>query len=79
MCPERTVRLRQEWHEKSKAQSLESKFPLRKPSRFGNGNYMTVNIYDDDYRASDAAGIIDIPATVGNLRKAESLLNAICE
>lgn len=71
--------LRAKWHEQIKEKSNEYKLSLKKPSRFGNGQYMTVCIYDGDYRVTNEDKVIDIASTVRILKKAESLLESLYE
>ncbi len=49
---------------------------LRKPKRFGNGKYMTVCVYDGNYRVN-SNGIINIKKTVERLKQAEYLLDFV--
>lgn len=77
--PSRRRELRTKWHERIKEKAKENGIPVKKPSRFGSGQHMTVCIYDGDYRITNNNNVIDISSTVKLLRKAESLLKSVCE
>jgi hypothetical protein len=68
-------KLRSKWHKIIKDQSQVHTLDLVKPSRFGNGEYMTVCILNGEYRET-MNDKIDIGKTVIKLRKAEALLNS---
>jgi hypothetical protein len=68
--------LRKTWYQNINNKAKESDLTLKKPTRFGNGKYMTVCIHDGEYRYTDSNGIINIEKTITLLRKAESLLKA---
>lgn len=70
--------LRFKWHEIIKAKAQDFKLKLVKPSRFGNGEYMTVCVFEGEYR-KNISGTIDMRATIELLRKAESLLKSVHE
>jgi hypothetical protein len=71
--------LRTKWYEQIKEKAKENELSLKKPGRFGNGQYMTVCIYDGDYRVTNDDNVIDITGTVTLLKKAESLLESVYE
>jgi GNAT superfamily N-acetyltransferase len=71
--------LRTKWHERIKEKARKNGIPVKKPSRFGNGQYMTVCIYEGDYRKTNGDNVIDITSTVKLLKKAESLLESVYE
>lgn len=73
--------LRSKWHKTIKAKGSKPEYGLNliKPSRFGNGKYMTVCIYDSEYREYDSNQIINVDKTVQKLRKAEELLEEVQE
>ena len=71
--------LREKWHNIITAKGPEYGLKLTKPARFGNGEYMTVCIYDGEYRQCDNNQIIDVNKTIQRLRKAESLFEAVSE
>ena len=75
---EERTKLRSKWHEAIKAQAKRYGLDLVKPSRFGNGEYMTVCVFNGEYREIKN-GVIDIDKTVDLLRKAESLLKSVYE
>ena len=69
---------REKWHKIIQSKGQELDLPLKKPDRFGNGKYMTVNVFDGEYReCSD--GLIDIGKTVSILKQAGKLLEAVSE
>ena len=70
--------LRKNWHKIIKKQAQNDGLDLVKPSRFGNGEYMTVCVFNGEYRETDN-GMIDIEQTVARLRKAEKLLKSLPE
>jgi len=70
--------LRKKWHETIKDKSQEHDLNLVRPARFGNGKYMTVSIYDGEYR-EHSNGLINIDKTVSRLRKAGELLGGVRE
>ncbi len=71
--------LRSKWHKiiKAKGSESDSGLNLVKPSRFGNGRYMTVCIYDGEYREYRHDRTIDIGKTIQKFRTAEALLKAV--
>jgi len=72
--------LRSKWHkiisDKAKEESIG--LNLIKPNRFGSGEFMTVCIFDGEYRESEN-GIIDMYKTITRLIKAENLLKSVHE
>jgi len=70
--------LRAKWHKIIKNKANDVAIKLVKPTRFGNGKYMTVCVFDAEYRKT-TAGLIDMDATVEQLRKAENLLKSVHE
>ncbi len=67
--------LRDLWHSKLISESAVRGIPLRRPRRLGNGAYMTVAVYDGEYRLLNDNGLIDIDATCALLRKAGVFLD----
>jgi hypothetical protein len=67
--------MRQLWHERllAAAQRVEVG-PIRKPDRFGMGEWMTVAVWDGDYRVADGQGRLDFKATMKKIRSAEIIL-----
>ena len=66
---------REKWYQRIINQSSAG-FPLRKPARFGTGQWMTVCIYDGDYRVSDDRGALNMEETVKRLKQAEEILES---
>lgn len=71
--------LRSKWHRKIVDNSEKYGLNLRKPDKFGNGNYMTVLVASDEYRQVGSDGCIDMQSTVEHLKKAENLLKYVRE
>lgn len=67
--------LRQYWYEKINAKSLECDLKARRPQRFGNGQYMTVAILDQEYRIVNNEGLIDMESTIKILKAAQSVID----
>ena len=67
--------LRQYWYEQisSKCQNYEIK--ARRPDRFGNGQYMTVAILDQEYRIVNSDGFINMEDTLKILKSAQSVID----
>lgn len=59
--------------EAAKARGL----PLRRPKRFGNGQWMTVAVWDGEYREVGEDDRIDLDATVARLRGVMALMDEI--
>ncbi|MDA0738952.1 MAG: PD-(D/E)XK nuclease family protein [Nitrospirae bacterium] len=70
--------LRAKWHEIIQLKAHKYMPMVKRPSRFGHGEVMTVCIYEGDYREHDNL-VIDIGKTVQRLRNAEVLLEAAVE
>jgi len=70
--------LRSKWHKTIKNQAENIQLNLVKPIRFGNGEYMTVCVFNGEYRKT-TDGIIDMDATIAQFRKAEELLKSVHE
>ena len=68
--------LRSKWYEIVRAKGQEYGLDLVRPRRFGNGRWMTVCVFNGDYRESDN-DFIDMEKTVARLRKAECLLKSV--
>ena len=77
--PHHRRELRTKWHKLIQERAKEDKLPVKKPSRFGNGQYMTVCIYDGDYRITNDDNVIDIASTVKLLKNLEFLLESAYE
>lgn len=68
--------LRQFWYEKINSKCPEFGIKARRPDRFGNGQYMTVAILDQEYRMVNSDGVIDIEETIKILKSAQSVIDA---
>ena len=72
---ERSV-LRNKWFNIIYNKADERRIKLKKPSRFGNGRYMTVCIYDE-YRECNNYNQIDVDKTIKKLKIFESILEVV--
>lgn len=70
--------LRLKWHKIINNKAKDIDLNLVKPTRFGNGRYMTVCVFNGEYREVKD-GIIDMDKTIDLLKKAESLLKLVDE
>jgi len=72
--------LRSKWHKiiNNRAKDKNLALNLVKPSRFGNGKYMTVCVFNGEYRETED-GIIDMDKTVAKFKNAEILLKSVHE
>ncbi|MDQ7074442.1 MAG: PD-(D/E)XK nuclease family protein [Gammaproteobacteria bacterium] len=71
--------LRSKWHKILNDKVRNNKdtgFNLIKPGRFGSGKYMTVCVFDGEYREVED-GVIDIGKTIELFRKAENFLKSV--
>lgn len=67
--------IRNEWYEIVKKKSIENNIlEVRRPDRFGNGNYMTVCIVDRDNWFGDPNTVINKASVVANLIKYKNFL-----
>ena len=67
--------IRDEWNEIVLKKALENNIQeIRRPDRFGNGNYMTVAIVDRDNWFGDPNSIIDKSTTLTHLKKYKTFL-----
>ena len=73
------IELRSMWHSRVKEKGTEFDLLIERPTRFGNGKYMTVCIYDGEYRITDGNGVINFDRTLKRLKKAEELLKSVDE
>ncbi len=69
--------LRNFWHSKLIKESHVHGLKLKRPDRFGNGEYMTVAVLAQEYRSTNAQGVLDLCETCTLIRKAEALLDAL--
>ena len=68
---------RNRWYHTILAASSQAELALSKPKHFGKGTYMTAAIADEEFRKTDANGIIDMEGTVSFLRRAERFLDHV--
>ena len=73
---EKRHELRQRWHELIMSKCPVHKLRAKRPDRFGNGQYMTVAILDQEYRAVGSTGLIDMSETIRILKSAQSVIDA---
>jgi hypothetical protein len=65
-----------EWYRTLMTAARESGLPVSRPDRRGVGTWMTVAVWDGEYRqASAETGLLDMERTVETLKKAEGLLD----
>lgn len=67
--------LRVKWHGLIAETSSTHGLPVTRPSRFGNGVYMTVAVLSQEFRATRADGLIDLEATAKQLVRAQRILD----
>jgi hypothetical protein len=67
------------WHKAVQAAAVELKQGMVEPERFGIGKHMTVSILKADYRQVNTEGLIDMDATILELKKMEKLLDLAVE
>jgi hypothetical protein len=72
---ERRRDLRQHWHEKISSKCPEYGLKAKRPDRFGNGQYMTVAILDQEYRIVNSDGVINMAETLEILKSAQSVID----
>jgi len=72
-------KFRKYWYGKIKERSKELNLKFKKPSRFGNGKYMSILILENDYRKVCKDNIIDMKNTVKFLEEVKSLLDNLEE
>jgi hypothetical protein len=66
-----------EWHRMLVTAARESGLPVKRPDRRGVGTWMTVAVWDGEYRqANEETGLLDLERTAATLRQAEGLLDA---
>lgn len=73
---EKRRELRQHWYEKFISKCPEQGLKVRRPDRFGNGQYMTVAILDEEYRVVGANRLIDLAETLKIIQYAQHLIDA---
>ena len=67
---------RDRWLAAVLAHAASSELPIRRPARLGLGERMTVAELQGGYLRADPNGMLDVPATLAVLRKAERLVDA---
>lgn len=67
--------LRQLWYEKISSKCPEYGLKAKRPDRFGNGQYMTVAILDQEYRVVNGDGFINLEDTQKILKSAQSVID----
>lgn len=71
--------LREYWHEKIMAADKSIGLLLKRPNRFGSGEYMTVALLASDYRVTSADGLLDMEKTLGLLSSAQAVIDECTE
>lgn len=66
--------LRNIWHNKTMENCLKLNLKAKKPTKFGNGTYMTVTILEQDYRFQKDDGTLDFDKTLETIRNCEKVL-----
>lgn len=72
---ERRRDLRKFWYEKITSKCLKYGLKAKRPDRFGNGQYMTVAVLDQEYRIVNDDGLINIADTLTILNAAQSVID----
>jgi hypothetical protein len=75
--PDKRRELRDFWHDRIIRECLLHGIKAKRPERFGNGNYMTVAIMDQEYRIVDDNRQLDFEKTLNLFRTAEAVLDAL--
>lgn len=75
--PEKRGRLRDHWHKKIVKECPTHGIKAKRPDRFGNGEYMTVAILDQEFRIVDDQGLLDIQQTIKVIKAAEMVLDSL--
>lgn len=68
--------LRQSWHEKIILKCPAFGLKAKRPDRFGNGQYMTVAVLDQDYRVVNKNETINMIDTLKILKSAQSVIDS---
>lgn len=71
------ITLRDYWQKKIVKECSNHGINAKRPGRFGNGEYMTVAILDQEFRIVDDCGMLDMKQTIKIIRSAEFVLDAI--
>jgi hypothetical protein len=75
--PEKRSTLRDKWYERIIKECPNHGIKAKRPDRFGNGEYMTVAILDQEYRVLNGNGKLDIPQIIKIIKSAESVLDTL--
>lgn len=63
-----------QWHQKISATCPKYRLKTKRPNRFGNGQYMTVAVSDQEYRIVNSDGTINMAGTLKILKSAQSVI-----
>jgi hypothetical protein len=69
--------LRDYWHNQIIKECPRHGIVVKRPDRFGSGEYMTVVVLDQEFRIIDEGGQLDMQQTINVIRSAESVLDAL--
>jgi hypothetical protein len=72
---QRRGELREYWHEKIMAAGKLSGLLVKRPNRFGSGEYMTMALLATDYRLTGEDGLLDMEKTLGVLSSAQAVID----
>jgi hypothetical protein len=72
--PTKRAELRTYWYETIIAEAPKHGLKLKRPDRFGNGEYMTVALLDQEHLITNAQGFLEITEVCSLIRSAEALL-----
>ena len=73
--PEKRRACKYPWHDRILEAAENSPLSVVRPSKFGDGECMTIAVIEGDYRALDHEGKLDIAGTLGVLREAQAVLS----
>lgn len=68
-------KLRSYWHDKIMMAGRAQGLSVKRPRRFGLGQYMTVAVLADDYRRTSDDGLIEMDKTVGLLMSSQAVID----
>jgi hypothetical protein len=71
--------LRNRWHETTMAAGKARGLSLRRPRRFGLGEFMTVALLATDYRMTGDNGLLDMDKTLALFQTAQAVIDDIHE
>lgn len=69
--------LRDYWHQRILKECVRQGLKVKRPNRFGSGQYMTVVLLDQEYRIVDEKNTIDLGRTIELIRRGEKVLDDI--